>query len=891
MKSAAPSANPRPRPVSIAPFGLALVLLASILLLGACRSGTPQQQPPAPRTETPPVQDPQAGDPPAEDPQAGDDQAGSPPADDPGVTPPRTDEPRPRAGSDCGKGIQVTVAETGGIDRPHGLVEGGVPLPRGLIRDSGGVAVCSDGEPIPVSTEPLAYWPDGSLSWVKLAFELPLKAGEKKVLTLAPGKGPRSGSPDPKAPPMQLVLTTATGTVRFDVADGLQKEAGDHFVETDVEILSPRRIRVRTHLAQMKGDALWKDLSLRITVPGDASSGKRAGAMAKGGWTAAVRLAEERGPVTATADGQGIVLGLYPGSRLKPYPADQGFHVSHEIILEQDADPDDLARRIAAPLRMAVPPDYVRDTRAAGIVCSSDQLAGTFDRSLKASLDLIRSEMKKSGNRGMTRYGDLLADEGTAYMGFYNHEYDPDSALFQYYLHSGDTKALEDAYAMARQFADNCVGMHGGVYQHRSTSYAIIGTVGRAAAAALQSQWRRQPNRPAGDQEMLSGIQTLYNSKRDPKQRVGTLFAKQLERMDAEGLRDPAARERQAAAVGGYTLAAFAMEEFKQGDKGIIQRVTRTDPGIIERNRRNQAPSPRDLAILYRASAGLVPLDDRIPNDVDELFRPFFQRYGGSWEDFPRLHFYDIPDLDESHHGSHTLVEMLVWGHLTTGDRHLERMALRVARDFAAEGGLADRATQRVAEMSASGGMVHIRTGGWTLINLLALLTLTDHSEPELHKALTARTQKLVQVLVQVDPAKYEGVIHAGVVTEALARFHFAHAGTAPELAAKALERVVQVTTYYVDEQWSAQEGRFNYRLDEEDRTLDSGSYLLLFGLAYASSASGDPAVKARLTPVIESLMASGGEPAKTFKAFGMKYRSCYRALGALQGLDVGSGR
>ena len=155
MKSAAPSANPRPRPVSIAPFGLALVLLASILLLGACRSGTPQQQPPAPRTETPPVQDPQAGDPPAEDPQAGDDQAGSPPADDPGVTPPRTDEPRPRAGSDCGKGIQVTVAETGGIDRPHGLVEGGVPLPRGLIRDSGGVAVCSDGEPIPVSTEGL----------------------------------------------------------------------------------------------------------------------------------------------------------------------------------------------------------------------------------------------------------------------------------------------------------------------------------------------------------------------------------------------------------------------------------------------------------------------------------------------------------------------------------------------------------------------------------------------------------------------------------------------------------------------------------------------------------------------------------------------------------------
>ncbi|MBU2502364.1 hypothetical protein KJ682_13610 [bacterium] len=886
MRSANPRALSRIQGGTISRIGLPLVLLAALLILGSCRSGTPRQQPPEPRTETPPVPDP-----PAEDPQTGDDQAGSPPADDPGDTPPRTDEPRPRVGQGCGKGIKVTVAETGGVDRPHGLVEGGVPLPRGLIRDSGGVAVCSEGEPIPVRAEPLAYWPDGSLSWIKLTFELPLKAGQEKELTLAPGSSPPPGGDDPHAPPMQLVLTTATGVVRFDVADGLEKEAGDHFFEADVEVLSSSRIRVRTHLAQMRGDAFWKDLSLRITLPGDASSGKSAGAIAKGGWAAAVRLAEERGPVTAKADGQGIVLGLYPGSKLEPYPADQGFHVSHEIILERNADPDDLARRIAAPLRMSLPPDYVRDTRAAGIVCSSDQLAGPFDRSLKASLDLIRGEMKKSGNRGMTRYGDLLADEGTAYMGFYNHEYDPDSALFQYYLHSGDTEALEDAYDMARQFADNSVGMHGGVYQHRSTSYAIVGTVGRAAAEALQSQWRRQPNRPAGDQEMLAGIQTMYNSKRDPKQRVSTLFSKQLKRMDAEGLSDPAARERQAAAVGGYTLAAFAMEEFKQGDKGIIQRVTKADPGIIERNRRKQQPSPRDLAILYRASAGLVPLDDEIPRDVDEIFRPFFQRYGGSWEDFPRFHFYDLPDLDESHHGSHTLVEMLVWGHLMTGDRHLERMALRVARDFAAKGGLADRATERVAEMSASGGMVHIRTGGWTLINLLALLTLTEHSEPELHKALTARTQKLVQVLVQVDPAKYEGVIHAGVVTEGLGRFHFAYAATAPELAAKALERVVQVTTYYVDEQWSAQEARFNYRLDEEDRTLDAGSFLLLFGLAYASSASDDPAVKAKLAPVIESLTASASEPAKTFKAFGMKYRSCYRALGALQGLDIGSRR
>lgn len=794
----------------------------------------------------------------------------------------------------CGKGVEVVVQETAGIARASGLVECGIPLARGKLSPGTGVTVCDQGERIPVRWEPLAYWPDGSVRWAKVAFFLPMEAGQKKVLTLTES-GPDKAAPahlPPDLPDITLTVTTDTGVHEFKVLDGQSLQEGEFFVETDVEPLSGDLVRVRTHVGQLQRDASWKDLSVVVAADGKAVVDQERGAIRMGQWTAAVRDAVARGPVTVAAGAKGMTLSLYPGAKMPPYPADEGFHVSHEIILERNADPTDLARRVDAPLRAVFTPQYAAETRAAGIVCPAGKEASGLDGALQASLARIRKQMEEPVNRGWTAWGDLAADEGNAYMGYYNQEYDPAAALYQYYLHAGDLQAFELANAMARQYADNSVNLQGGVYQHRSTSWALLGTIGDCAAAALIEHWRGGSDRPASDQRILQGVSALYTKEYDPKQRVRALFTKRLKDLTAARVTDQAERERLAASYGGYTLAEAAMDDFKRGDKGILKRVSAADPGIVQRNKGSKKdPNPHDLAVLYRASKGLIPLDKDIPATVDEIFRPFFARYGGSWQDFPRLHFYDAPDVDLTHHGSHTLVEMLVWGHFLTGDEHLRRMALRVAQDFAAPGGLADRATDRIAEMRAGKGLVHVRTGGWTLVNLLALLDLTQTAEPELHAALQQKTQRLLKEIVAIEPDRYEGVIHAGITTEAMARYHWQYGDQDPRTAKQVLDRLIQIVTLYSREQWSDADKEFYYRVDNHKMTLEYGSYLIMLGLAYGAENTTDPAVESLLTQRLQALVAGAAEPTDTTKGLGMKFRCSYRALGVMAEPQAGRRR
>lgn len=91
------------------------------------------------------------------------------------------------AGADSTK---IHVEEPSGVARRGWPVTSGVPFARGSLKDARAVALfSSDGKEVPLQTEVLARWPDGSVRWLLLDFQVDLAAGERKELLLSYGKG------------------------------------------------------------------------------------------------------------------------------------------------------------------------------------------------------------------------------------------------------------------------------------------------------------------------------------------------------------------------------------------------------------------------------------------------------------------------------------------------------------------------------------------------------------------------------------------------------------------------------------------------------------------------------------------------------------------------------
>ncbi|HWV57496.1 MAG TPA: hypothetical protein VNZ57_08605, partial [Longimicrobiales bacterium] len=113
----------------------------------------------------------------------------------------------------------------------------GVPWPRGAVaRDTSFVAAMAEGgDPVPIDSWPLAYWPDGSLKWTGHAVGAGAAAGDRLVLT--PG-----ASPDSRLPSGPLVTTTdtaeaieiGTGVIRcriaksgYDLIPTIERDTGE----------------------------------------------------------------------------------------------------------------------------------------------------------------------------------------------------------------------------------------------------------------------------------------------------------------------------------------------------------------------------------------------------------------------------------------------------------------------------------------------------------------------------------------------------------------------------------------------------------------------------------------------------------------------------------------
>ncbi len=145
----------------------------------------------------------------------------------------------------CVKGasMNLTVEEPSGVERKGWPVTSGVPFAKGAFTDPGAVALFGpDGKEVPLQTEVLAKWPDGSVRWLLLDFQVDLAPKQRAALTLRYGPGiRRAGVPNPvsvrtegggtviDAGPLQVSLAAGKGEMS-DLAELRLAKSGGAFV-------------------------------------------------------------------------------------------------------------------------------------------------------------------------------------------------------------------------------------------------------------------------------------------------------------------------------------------------------------------------------------------------------------------------------------------------------------------------------------------------------------------------------------------------------------------------------------------------------------------------------------------------------------------------------------
>lgn len=752
----------------------------------------------------------------------------------------------PRA-ADPGKGtaVRLRVTERSGTACADHYLVTGLPFAAGALDPSSPLRVTDGPDILPVASDVLARWPDGSVRWARLRTLLPLGAGETKELRVIPGDGSEPHIAQPDLPEMSLDVVTLEGTTRIDLTACEFTRHGNIGIETDVEPLGARRATVRFTVAQMDRDATWSNLIVHVASPGPARPGTAGTSIGRGEWCAAVFRAVERGPVACTFTPRGFDVNLLvpPGT---PLAADRGFHVTYEIVVERSKDPDDLARRVNLPLRATLPGSYVDDTRAMGRVGAPDRMDSGLEAGFLAGWDRLREQQQSEpGNRGALAWGDFLdRRSGLAYAGYLNQEYDPAVAFFVHHARTGDSGALDLALDMARQYADACTGLHGGNYQHRATLEALEDQVALWVAGGLEREWRNGGD-PATPDEIIAYIGGHYGETAARFART-SLASAEVQAMD------PVAREAYLAHLFAYELIVNVREDLAK-DPEAAQRVGERVPDL-------------------RAYAELLlghPFVRKFGSpDLAGVFQPFFARYGGSWSDFPAFHFYNLPSEARQHDASHSLVEMLVLGYSWTGDPSLRRAALRVAR-YHVESNLVRRAVDNVSAQVRNGRPCTARDAGWAMINLLALETITEGMEPELHGRIERAIEELRGAILAIPPRAYAGPLHLGIVGEALARDHARYGSP------RVLSHLKDTYRFWCEERWDRGSSSFRSADPGEGDASLPVTGLCLYGLAHTATETGDPLLARTAREALRGLSAVRPSSAKSLA---QAYRGSLRA-------------
>jgi hypothetical protein len=133
-----------------------------------------------------------------------------------------------------GATVNLTVEEPSGVVRTGWPVTSGVPFAQGTLADAEAVGLFGpNGRELPLQTEVLAKWPDGSIRWLLLDFQVDLAAGEKRVLRLRHGSDVKRAAIDNPVRVIRddIAITVDTGPMRVSFRPGLTSVLGQVWLD------------------------------------------------------------------------------------------------------------------------------------------------------------------------------------------------------------------------------------------------------------------------------------------------------------------------------------------------------------------------------------------------------------------------------------------------------------------------------------------------------------------------------------------------------------------------------------------------------------------------------------------------------------------------------------
>jgi hypothetical protein len=144
--------------------------------------------------------------------------------------------------------LSLTVEEPSGVDRSQWPVTSGIPFARGVLPDDQQAALFDDsGNELPLQTESLARWPDGSVRWLLLDFPIDLSANQKRSLRLQYGSDVRRADVEN---PLELTLgdqgsvTIRTGPLRLDYDPNMFQPQGVAYLTSVAGDRADRKVTI-----------------------------------------------------------------------------------------------------------------------------------------------------------------------------------------------------------------------------------------------------------------------------------------------------------------------------------------------------------------------------------------------------------------------------------------------------------------------------------------------------------------------------------------------------------------------------------------------------------------------------------------------------------------------
>jgi len=161
----------------------------------------------------------------------------------------------------------LNVEEPTGVKRQQWPVTSGIPLQRGKLKHPANVKLISGNSLIPLQTEALSFWPDGSVKWLLLDFQIDLSPRQKKKLALwyGPGVKPTAVDQPIRIDESKQSVTITTGPIQckftaeaFRLLDAVWIDRNrDGRFSNEERVTAPERAGIE--LKTPDGHAFWAD--------------------------------------------------------------------------------------------------------------------------------------------------------------------------------------------------------------------------------------------------------------------------------------------------------------------------------------------------------------------------------------------------------------------------------------------------------------------------------------------------------------------------------------------------------------------------------------------------------------------------------------------------------